>query len=519
MSGFGTICERRYPVVALFLLSALVVSVRPGYALHQRYHTYEEVLAELDSLHNAFPEITHLDSIGHTTRDSLAIWCLKISDNAHLEEDEPGILLLGNQHADEILGVEILMWMLDNLLRRYETHDARAIAWIEELEIYVVPMWNAEGHVVVEQGLTWWRKTKRDNNGNHLFDYHDGVDLNRNFPLGWEEADSIPENFFYRGPAPFSEAEAQAVRDLSRRKRFIITVDYHSPTYGRPEVLYFPWYRTERGGYAPDRWVVERIAYNMASRIIRDSGIGHYQWMNCGAGNGYHRTWQYEHFAAVAFTIEVSDTTIQDPDMVDGICRRNLPGIYYLFDRAGGPGLTGVVTDAGSSLPLEAEVVVEEAYHAEIAPRTSDPVFGRFRRLLQPGVYTLRVERECYHTQICTHVVVRDGTWTELNVELEPILVSAPEVASVPRGFLLEQNHPNPFNQSTVITYHLPTDAPVSLEVFDLLGRVVAAFPHRLQVGGLHSITWEAGEISSGIYFYRLTSGGHSLTRRMILLR
>jgi len=67
---------------------------------------------ELDSLHSTFPEITRLDSIGHTTRDSLAIRCLKISDNPSLEEDQPAILLRGNQHADEVLGVEILMWML-----------------------------------------------------------------------------------------------------------------------------------------------------------------------------------------------------------------------------------------------------------------------------------------------------------------------------------------------------------------------------------------------------------------------
>jgi len=87
-------------------------SSQKAFALDERYHTYREVFVELDSLHNTFPEITRLDSIRHTTQDRLAIWCLKISDNPFLEEDQPAILLLGNQRGDEVLGVEVLMWML-----------------------------------------------------------------------------------------------------------------------------------------------------------------------------------------------------------------------------------------------------------------------------------------------------------------------------------------------------------------------------------------------------------------------
>jgi len=512
------------PAKAGFLGFALLLALlenpsQQAFGLDERYHTYQEVTLELDSLHNAFPEITRLDSIGHTTRDSLAIWCLKISDNPSLEEDEPAILLLGNQHSDEVLGVEILMWMSAELLRHYGAQDARATSWVEDLEIYVVPMWNAEGHAVVEEGLTWWRKNKRDNNENHLFDYYDGVDLNRNFPLGWEQADSIPDGFFYRGPAPFSEAETQAARDLSWQKRFIITVDYHSPTYGRPEVIYFPWVRPERGGYAPDRWVIERIAYNMASRIIKDSGKAHYDWANGGAGDGFHRTWQYEHFAAVAFTIEVSDTTIQDPDMVDGICQRNLPGIHYLFDRAGGPGLTGVVTDATTFQPLEAEVIIEEAYNPNIAPRSTDPVFGRYRRLLQPGVYTLRVEKEWYHTQRFTDIIVRDGDWTELNVELEPLHSSSPEVVSLPKSLHLEQNYPNPFNTTTTINYHLPAAAEVRLEVINLLGQRVAVLLDGRREAGSWSVIWQTSGIASGVYYCKMTASDFRQIRKLILTR
>jgi hypothetical protein len=82
-----------------------------AYALDERYRAYQEVILKLDSLHNAFPEITRLDSIRHPTQDRPAIWCLKISDNPFLEE-EPAILLLGNQYPEELLGGEVLMGML-----------------------------------------------------------------------------------------------------------------------------------------------------------------------------------------------------------------------------------------------------------------------------------------------------------------------------------------------------------------------------------------------------------------------
>ena len=94
---------RASPFVFAFLFPILESPSQKAFGLDERYHTSQEVILELDSLYNALPEITRLDSIGHTTQDSLAIWCLKISDNPFLEE-EPAILLLGNQHREEILG-------------------------------------------------------------------------------------------------------------------------------------------------------------------------------------------------------------------------------------------------------------------------------------------------------------------------------------------------------------------------------------------------------------------------------
>jgi len=86
-------------------------------------------------------------------------------------------------------------------------------------------------------------------------------------------------------------------------------------------------------------------------------------------------------------------------------------------------------------------------------------------------------------------------------------------------GYALLQNYPNPFNPTTVISYHLPLSQVVYLRVYDVLGREVATLTNRLQTAGLHSIRFDASDLPGGLYFYRLTAGGFSQTKTMVLLQ
>ncbi|GEM_PF-6913895 len=81
----------------------------------------------------------------------------------------------------------------------------------------------------------------------------------------------------------------------------------------------------------------------------------------------------------------------------------------------------------------------------------------------------------------------------------------------------LSQNYPNPFNPKTTISYQLPTRSPVTLKVFDLLGREVATLVNGVEDAGLRSAQLDAGELASGMYFYRLTVGGSVQTMKMML--
>ena len=83
----------------------------------------------------------------------------------------------------------------------------------------------------------------------------------------------------------------------------------------------------------------------------------------------------------------------------------------------------------------------------------------------------------------------------------------------------LDQNYPNPFNPTTTISYNLEKTSQVNLEVFDLMGKRVATLVNGLQNAGEQAITFEASSLSSGIYIYRLTAGGSSLIKKMVLLK
>lgn len=99
----------------------------------------------------------------------------------------------------------------------------------------------------------------------------------------------------------------------------------------------------------------------------------------------------------------------------------------------------------------------------------------------------------------------------------EAVLSATPE--DIPTAFVLHGNYPNPFNPSTTITFDLPVPAEVTITVFDLLGRRVAILKAGLQQAGRREIRWDATQVASGLYLYRLEAGPYDAKGRMMLLR
>ncbi|MEE8578164.1 MAG: T9SS type A sorting domain-containing protein, partial [candidate division Zixibacteria bacterium] len=91
--------------------------------------------------------------------------------------------------------------------------------------------------------------------------------------------------------------------------------------------------------------------------------------------------------------------------------------------------------------------------------------------------------------------------------------------ANLPAGFVLGQNYPNPFNPGTKIQFDLPSKGDVKLEVFNILGRRVAVLVDAPKNAGRHTVEFDASNLSSGLYLYRLRHDKNQMSRKMILLR
>jgi len=100
-----------------------------------------------------------------------------------------------------------------------------------------------------------------------------------------------------------------------------------------------------------------------------------------------------------------------------------------------------------------------------------------------------------------------------LNVSNEEIMEEQPKKVA------LDQNYPNPFNPSTVINYTLPEASEVKIEVFNMLGQRVALLLNELRQPGRHSVTFNSGNLSSGMYIYRLQTANFSQSRKMMLIK
>jgi hypothetical protein len=121
--------------------------------------------------------------------------------------------------------------------------------------------------------------------------------------------------------------------------------------------------------------------------------------------------------------------------------------------------------------------------------------------------------------------------WADVNFEkyylyrqviLDPRTTSVERIDFDPaavKAYSLNQNYPNPFNPSTKITYSIPINSFVTLTIYDVLGNQLETLVNAKQNAGIHTLTWNAANYSSGIYFYQLRTENFTSTRKMTYLR
>jgi hypothetical protein len=102
---------------------------------------------------------------------------------------------------------------------------------------------------------------------------------------------------------------------------------------------------------------------------------------------------------------------------------------------------------------------------------------------------------------------------------IDEFVTSVNQSTVIPSQYSLSPNYPNPFNPTTVITYSIPKSGNISLKIYDLLGREVAALVNEIKQAGKYEVKFDGSKLASGIYLYRIQSRDFNLTRKMILIK
>ncbi|MFQ5641178.1 MAG: M14 family metallopeptidase [bacterium] len=293
------------------------------------YHTYAEIQQELQDLQNSFPSIAKVFDLGKSIQKR-SIWAIKISDNvAQQEEDEPEVLFIGGHHAREWISIDVPFLLAKHLLENYSADEAIR-NYIDNGQIWIIPLLNPDGHQYSVTTNRLWRKNRR-NNGDGSF----GVDLNRNYAFQWGGPGSSgdTESEIYRGPSPFSEPESQVIRDFANQHNFLAMISYHNFS----QLVLYPWGHTNAP--APDQALLNTLAQTMADSILKVHGRRYVaqQSSDLYLASGDATDWLYGETSVPSYTIELRPTSsfpgFQLPESeIQPTFEENVPAALFLID-------------------------------------------------------------------------------------------------------------------------------------------------------------------------------------------
>jgi len=189
--------------------------------MKQQYKSYKQTSEFLQECVKNYPDIISIKSIGKTW-EKRDILLATISLNVENADLKPAMLYTGTIHAREWIGNELAVFFIDYLLKNYNTNP-KILRTLKRNTLYIVPCLNPDGFEYSQRHFSFWRKNRRDN-GDGTF----GVDLNRNFSIGYQKIKNTGSNV-YSGPTPFSEPETLAMKNfVDTHDNITVSLDYHS---------------------------------------------------------------------------------------------------------------------------------------------------------------------------------------------------------------------------------------------------------------------------------------------------
>ncbi len=278
-------------VDAVAALEHLRLAHRPRAGAGDWFSDYRD-LREIDA---------YLAGLAGRHRDAAAVRTLGTSIEGHpiraIEISRGGprwIAIDGGQHAREWISVMVPVCIADRLLAG-GSQAARVRAILDAVSFTIVPVVNPDGYDYTWTTDRYWRKNRRG---------HYGVDLNRNYDVGWGGAGSSDDRRSpnYRGEAPFSEPETAALRALFASRPIAGHVDFHSYS----QVIVYPWsyQRTEPADADAFATIADRMHDSIRAARGRSYAIRPGSSLRVGAG-GTLGDWAYATHQTLSFLVEL----------------------------------------------------------------------------------------------------------------------------------------------------------------------------------------------------------------------
>lgn len=269
------------------------------------YPSPEEIEKELKAISSQFPEISKMFSIGKTSKNR-NLWVIKISKDVNVNDERPEFKYIANMHGDEIVGRELMVKFIKDLLTNYNK-DPVITNLIDRAQIYIMPSMNPDGAALSRRG-----------NGRN-------VDLNRDFP-DFTTSDN-------QDTTEGRELETQAVMKWQSERNFVLSANFH----GGAEVINYPW-DTTSDKYPEEAYVKELsleyaglAPYIRSSTVFKNGITNGYDWYEVDGGM---QDWSIKYRKDLQITIELSNDKWPDYSMIDYYYKQNRSAMLRYIERA-----------------------------------------------------------------------------------------------------------------------------------------------------------------------------------------
>ena len=327
---------------------------------YEGYTNYEQLTEKLEKFASDHSDIVSLETAGKSS-GGRELWYVKISDNAIVDEAEPKLLYIANMHGDEVVGRELMLYLIRKLVNDYDSDD-RIKKLVNNSQIYIMPSMNPDGF---ENG--------RRANGN-------GKDLNRNFP------DFITNN---NDTPAGRELETQHIMKLHAENHFLLALNFH----GGEVCINLPW-DTQANDTAAKRFGDDPLMFKLgreyadANNVMRantrfDNGLTYgYEWYRVTGGM---QDWASHYRRSIHATVELSLNKWPRSEELDDFWAQNEDSLISYLEN-GTRGTHVYVIDA------DGEPVLNPSIRVMSAPNRSVTYDGNIiHKPTLPGLQTVRI--------------------------------------------------------------------------------------------------------------------------------